>query len=72
MARLHLTRTIGVNNRFSDLVACGVRPAGAKTRDDSPGAGWADERAAELQKQGVDAKVMRVPGEPPVVTYRTA
>lgn len=72
MARLHLTHANGIGNRFSDLVAYGVRPAGTGVPDDPPGAGWADERAAELQRQGIDASVMRVPGEPPVVTYRIA
>lgn len=71
MARLHLTTIHGAGNPFAGLVDCGIRPAGTKVPDSPPGVGWVDERVAELKSRGISATVVHVPGEPPVVTYRT-
>lgn len=72
MPRLHLPHAStwpGVNP-FTGLVDFSLRPAGTEVPASPPGVGWADERAAELRRQGVDASVMRPPGQSPVVTYR--
>jgi hypothetical protein len=70
LARLHLPHVHIVRNPLAGLVACGIKPASTTVRDSPPGAGWADERVAELRRKGVRASIMRVPGESPVVTYR--
>lgn len=71
MARLHLPQYRAGMNPYAGIVDCSLRPAGAKIPTSPPGVGWVDGRVAELRQQGIDATVLRLPGQSPVITYRT-